>query len=218
MLVTLKVLSADVGATVTLNVDNTFDTDIPYETLETVQLTAAGVVKRVFSDFHNLFKLRVTVAGGNATYKVAVALFDNANTTKIDNAQIDVSLDHTIDVMGHFDSVRIGDGQYLLDINPDGSINTVVVNAKKYKILNLPLVLADTEYSFSLPNGARHLKMKLRDGKGPLRVYDASGDSDFYTVSRGAVYEVGDIQPDSVTFYVQSSQAASILELIYWEI
>lgn len=137
MLVTLKVLSADVGATVTLNVDNGFDTNIPFDTIETVQLTAAGTVKRVFSDFTNLFKLRADVTGGNASYRVVVTLFDNAVTTRIENAQIDVSLDHTIDTLGHFDSIRIGDGEYLLDINPDGSINVNLDNAFDEEIANL---------------------------------------------------------------------------------
>lgn len=124
LLVSLKVLSCDIGATVSLNIDNTFDPDVGYETLDTIELTAAGSVKRVFSDFFNQFRLSVNVTGGSATYLVAVALFDNASTTRIENAQIDVSLDHTIDTLGHFDSIRIGDGEYLLDINPDGSINT----------------------------------------------------------------------------------------------
>jgi hypothetical protein len=123
MLVQLKVLSIDVGATVSLNIGNTAEVETGYESLAQVELTAAGDVKRVFSDFFNLFELTATVTGGNASFRVIVGLADNAGTTRIENAQLDVSLDHTVDSLGHFDSVRIGDGEDLLEINDDGSIN-----------------------------------------------------------------------------------------------
>lgn len=129
MLTCLKVLTCDPGTTVTLAVGNTSDRDIGYDALEQVQLTAAGDIKRVYSDFFNQFKLTVTVAGGNATYRVIVAFFDNAGTTRIENADLKVDINHTVDSLGHFDSVRIGDGTDLLAINPDGSINVVIADA-----------------------------------------------------------------------------------------
>lgn len=126
MLVTLAVISADLGTTVSLEVQNTFDVDLGYTTLDAIELNAAGQAKKIFSDFNNLFNLKVTVSGGNASYRVAVALFDNAITTTIQNAQVDVDLNHTVDSEGHFDSLRIGDGTEILSINPDGSINSTV--------------------------------------------------------------------------------------------
>lgn len=124
MLVTLKVLSADLGATVTLTVGNTFDVDTGYDTLDTFPVTGVGLVKRIYSDFHNQFELSVNVSGGNADYRVAVSLFDNSGTTRIENAQLAVDLSDIADTLGHFDSVRIGDGTGpYLDINPDGTIN-----------------------------------------------------------------------------------------------
>lgn len=129
LLISLQVISADPGVICTLDVGNRADNTVAFESLGQGQVTDVGSVKRIYSDFYNQFNVSVNVAGGNATYKVFVALFDNASTTRIENAQIDVSLDHTVDSLGHFDSVRIGDGQYILDINPDGSINVRMDNA-----------------------------------------------------------------------------------------
>jgi hypothetical protein len=121
MLVTLKVIALDVGASVALDIQNSFDQDEGFETVETAQLSATGTVKRILSDFHTLFNLRVNVTGGNATYKVAVSIYDNAVATKIENAQVDVSLDHFTDTLGHFDSTRIGDGEDLWEIDSNGA-------------------------------------------------------------------------------------------------
>jgi hypothetical protein len=57
-------------------------------------------------------------------------------TTRIDNAIVEVDLHHTTDVNGEFDSVRIGDGTNLLDINGDGSINVVVGEAPDEEVVN----------------------------------------------------------------------------------
>lgn len=125
MLVNLRVLSADLGATVHLAIANTFNEDVGYDVIESAELTAAGSVKRIVSDFHNLFKLTVTVTGGSATYKVVTSVYDNAGTTRIENAQIDVDIDANADTLGHFDSIRIGDGEGdYVAVNDDGSINT----------------------------------------------------------------------------------------------
>lgn len=123
MLVTLLVLSIDSGASIAATVENTFSLDDPYDVLETINTTTTGRFKRVFSDFHNQFKINVNVTGGNATFKVGVSVFDNALSTKIENAEISVDLTHTED------SVRIGDGTRLLTLNDDGSVPVSDANA-----------------------------------------------------------------------------------------
>lgn len=126
MLVSLVVTAIDPATTVTVHLDNTFTTDLGYDTIDTFGTSAVGRVKRIVSDFHNIFRFRVVITGGNATFALGASIFDNAMTTRIENAMIDVDLSHTVDPMGNFDSVRIGDGTDLLNINPDGSINASV--------------------------------------------------------------------------------------------
>lgn len=123
MLVSLLVTSADPGASVSLTVQNAFEVDDGYETLETITLTAPGRNKKIYSDFHNLFRFTVNVTGGSAEYKVGISLYDNAITTRIDNAHISVDLD-----AASGDNVGISDGTDLLQVNPDGSINVQLVD------------------------------------------------------------------------------------------
>lgn len=136
MLITLDITDIDPGTTVTVHADNSFSVDAAFETIETASYNTLGRKKRILSDFNNLFKFRYVITGGNATFKFAVALFDNAITTRIDNAMIDVDLSHLVDVEGNFDSVRIGDGTDLLEINSDGSIPVVIVEGPDEDHLN----------------------------------------------------------------------------------
>lgn len=124
----LVVTQIDAGAQVTVTVNNTFSLDFPFEqVLQFGTTTAVSFVRRIITDFHSIFDIQVDVTGGNATFAVGVTVNDNALSTRIDNAIIDVDLSHIPDVNGHFDSVRIGDGVDLLGINPDGSINVNIV-------------------------------------------------------------------------------------------
>lgn len=123
MLVTLIVTSIDPATIVDIFADNNFTDDEPYTTAEQLTLNGVGRTSKVISDFHNLFNFRAVVTGGNASFKVGISLFDNAMTTRIDNAVIDVDLHHTLDNNGRFDSVRVGDGTNILSVEPDGSIN-----------------------------------------------------------------------------------------------
>lgn len=122
MLVSLLVLDADPGAVVSLNIQNNFMLDAPFETIGTMSVAGTGREKKIFSDFHNFFKFVVTVTGGNAEYRVAVSMADNGITTRIENAQI------SVDVTSTEDSVAVGDrnGMNFLKVNADGSINVNV--------------------------------------------------------------------------------------------
>lgn len=131
MLVSLLVISADPGAVVSLVVQNAFEVDDGYETLETLTLTAPGRNKKIYSDFHNLFRFAVNVTGGSADYKVGVSLYDNAMTTRIDNAHISVDLD-----AASGDNVAISDGTDWLGVNEDGSINVRIVDDPNDLIVN----------------------------------------------------------------------------------
>jgi hypothetical protein len=130
VLVTFRVTALDAGTSVRLRVKNAEDVETPHDLLDTLDISAPGVLKRVYSDFNPYFVLETEVLGpGAASFKVGVAVFDNASTTKIENAQLAVDLSHVADALGHFDSVRIGDGTDLLDLNPNGSLNAVIQDA-----------------------------------------------------------------------------------------
>lgn len=184
MLVTFKTIAIDEGATVSLFLENTFSDDEAYEAIDTLTASATGTTKRIYSDFNQLFKFRFQVTGGSATFKVAVTMADNASTTKIENAQISVNLDHTSDVLGHFDSVRIGDGTDLLGINADGSINVRFDNADDESMMYPYNGVA------SVPSGSESLVLSYTVPAmktGQLYRVECSGDN----IARFRVYKNG---------------------------
>jgi hypothetical protein len=123
ILVTLRISAIDPATTVRIHLSSAFDVDGPYDLIDTLESSQVGSVKRVYSDLNPLFRLTYEVIGGAASFKVGIAVFDNASTTRIENAQLSVNLDHIADVLGHFDSTRIGDGIYLLKINSSGGLH-----------------------------------------------------------------------------------------------
>lgn len=136
---------------------------------------------------------------------------------------VEISLIHTED------SVRLGDGTNFLtsttigsdvglDVNVISPINVNEIYPYRYRILNLSMPLADTEYSLVVPNTARRLEIRPRESKGPIRLYETSGGSLYYTVPKGSIYETAEMSPSGLTIYLQTAQAGTILEIIYWEI
>lgn len=159
LLFSFLVTRIDAGAKVTFKLWNGFSQDQPYEVVLQPEMTTVSFVKQVLTDFNNLFKLEVIVEDGTADLACAVMVFDNAGTTRIDNAILKVDLDHTVDANGHFDSIRIGDGADLLGINPDGSININIQQPANLKASVIydekPAVGSGTETvitTFTVPN------------------------------------------------------------------
>jgi hypothetical protein len=146
ILVTLRVVQIDPGTTLNIYVEDTFSIDDAYDSIDTIATDSTGVIKRVYTDFNSFLQFRYSVIGsGTATFKVAVVVFDNASSTRIENAQISVNLDHQVDVLGHYDSVRVGDGTREVSVNSDNSINVntyerllELVAASKFLTLSNP--------------------------------------------------------------------------------
>lgn len=106
-------------------------------------------------------------------------------------------------------------GRYYNDNNPlpveFGSGAT-----ESLRILNLNLVLSNTNYILTLPDKTRRFEIKLRDNQGPLRFYDPINTAEFITIPKGAVYSNDAILPNNFQITVQSSQANSVLEVLAW--
>lgn len=214
MLVTLLVSAIDPGATVNLFVDNSFASDTNFDTIDSVSLSSTGRLKRIYSDFHNQFNFRVLVTGGNADFIVAITLFDNAGTTRIDNAQISADLDHTTDVLGHFDSVRIGDGTDLLQINPDGSLNVVIGEAPDESIVNefaetAPIAAnaITTILTYAVPAGKELFLSRIDVGGGNIGTYEVFIDGDL--IARKRTYFGGNLN-ETFDFSVSSRRGLPV--------
>lgn len=152
-----------------------------------------------------------------------VQLSDGAINIGSVNAELEVQLSHQDDVpnVGDVaDSVQIGDGTDILQINPDGSINVTFAPVSTPKIVNINIPVANTEQSFALTATTKRFKIRIRDGKAKLRLAFAVGESgtNFWTVERGAWYEDNDIDASGgITLYFQATHASVDLEIQYWE-
>ncbi len=214
MLVTLLVTAIDPGAQVNVFVDNNFDTDEANDTMLTLSANSATRVKRVLSDFHNQFTFRYNVTNGNATFKVAVSVFDNAMTTRIDNAIVEVDLHHTVDVNGEFDSVRIGDGTDLLEINPDGSFNVVVGEAPDEEDINefaeTAAIVANVVtniLTYAVPPTQELFITRIDVSGGNIATYEVYIDGDL--VARKRTYFGGNLS-ESFDFSLSSRRGLSV--------
>lgn len=131
ILITLFIKTLDPGASVSIDVLNSFtlDNDIGWDNILNLSSNAPGFSKRILTDFNKFFNIKMNVVGGNAELALGISVFDNAMTTRIENAEIEVKLSHLDAPYRPHDSIRLGDGQYQAIFNADGSFNVNIVNA-----------------------------------------------------------------------------------------
>lgn len=116
------------------------------------------------------------------------------------------------------DPVKIVDSEgHELDIQPDGSLTFSPSPVTSHRIDNIPIVNANVEQSFSIPDGTRRLRLSLR-GNGKLQIAYTSGETgtNFITVPPGNVYEEKDISMISKILYFRSSKPNEVLEILSW--
>lgn len=118
-------------------------------------------------------------------------------------------------------SIRIGDGNNEVAVNPDGSINVVsTVGARTVPLIaNFPVVLASTEYSYTFPATTKKFSIKDRDGNAKTRIAFTSGDtnSKYITLDMGCTHvEEGLSTLAGFTVYFQSNKAGRTIEILSW--
>lgn len=83
-------------------------------------------------------------------------------------------------------------------------------------ILNVTLTDANTEYSFSIPNGTRSFAIKTRNSTQSVKLSFTEGQSGtVYLTLDGASWSEENILAD-FDIYVQSPNAGCVLEVILW--
>lgn len=109
-----------------------------------------------------------------------------------------------------------------LEVNADGSINVVPLAGASSAtpiIANIPIVAANTEYSYTFPTATKQFSLKDRDGNSKIRIAYISGDTatNYRTVEMGSIYGVNSISTAaSFTIYFQSNKATRVLEIVSW--
>lgn len=109
------------------------------------------------------------------------------------------------------------------NLTPSGSgglVGTVSIESGKQGFnQNVSMPLANTEYQFSIPIGAKLFFMFLRDNPTYYYVYYTSGEAEPLRtkIPKGVSYELENISPDAArTIYFQSPLAGQIMQIVYW--
>jgi hypothetical protein len=124
ILTTLFVKSIDPGASVSIEVLNNFSVDgiATWDSILSFSSNTLGHTKRIITDFNKFFQYKITITGGDVEFAIAISVFDNAATTVIENAEIDVNLSDKTSGLKPYDITRIGDGTRELKINGNDEV------------------------------------------------------------------------------------------------
>lgn len=124
---------------------------------------------------------------------------------------VDLSISHLTD------SIKIGDGVDILQINPDGSINVNTSPLTSPIIYNVTTTLANTEYSQVLPSNTKEITLNAR-GNAKLQITYNLGQSNsvFKTIFPGEIYKETGMNLIGKTIYFQSTKPGEVVEIITW--
>lgn len=118
------------------------------------------------------------------------------------------------------DSVQIGDGEDIAQINPDGSFNVRTEAAVTTPTIeNFDASLANNEYSYTLPANSKKFCIRARGFEARVQLAYESGESDtnYFTVQRGCSYiENSVIIESGLTIYFQVDKPNTVVEILSW--
>jgi len=140
------------------------------------------------------------------------------------NAELEVQLSHQDNVPDAgdvADSVQIGDGQDILAIEPDGSINVnAKINPVKVgKVVHIAVAAANVEQSYAFTSDTKRFRFRTQESNVKSSIaYEVGGSSTGWTVRYGNFYEETDLDfSDGVTLYFQVNKPNQTVEILYWE-
>lgn len=92
---------------------------------------------------------------------------------------------------------------------------TTLIGASSSNITNLPLTLADTEYSLALQANLKQLLIKAR-GYSTLRIAFVATETatKYFTISKGGTLTLDNLSFVSETLYIRASVAGEIAEIL----
>ena len=92
---------------------------------------------------------------------------------------------------------------------------TTILGAATSLITNLPLILAETEYSHALQANLKQLLVKAR-GNATLKITFVATESGtkYFTISRGNTLTLDGLSFASETLYIRSTAAGEVAEIL----
>lgn len=179
----------------------------------------------------NVLKLVVENAGATNEIKVYGRISPQTDFILIDNLigngtkTFDIELYDFVKVTCEaFDSAShvLVSGSAFTTPNTVGTVNVSVTNessATNPAVYNVSMVSSATEYSFTIPSGAKSFVLKDRDYSSTLKLsFVLNGTSGTYiTLPRGCNYQDGDLNLTTTkNIYLKSDKNNVTVELIVW--
>jgi len=151
-----------------------------------------------------------------------VQLSDGSINIGTINAELEVFLTHLDNYpnLGEIhDSVRIGNGINEVTVNNDGSINVNVAPVTTPFVQNFNVILANTEYSVTLPANTKRFIIKSRSGNPKIQLSYLPGTTStaYITIRPGVVYAESSVLLTVPTnLYFRSSKPSEVIEVVSW--
>lgn len=118
------------------------------------------------------------------------------------------------------DSVRIGDGTEEVSVSVENRLEVQTeAGVRTPTIANVSATLANTEYSYALPNNTKRFLIRVREGKAKLQLAYNNGDSgsNYITLELGtSLVEDSVIMDTGMTLYFQVNKYNQIIEILSW--
>ena len=106
-----------------------------------------------------------------------------------------------------------------LPVSMEGSdIHVNISGATNPFVLNVPLLLANTEYPINLPKACKRFVLRMRNSsKFFLAFQPGETLTNFITAWPGSIYSEGDLSLIApLSIYINSTKASETMEVIYW--
>ena len=111
-----------------------------------------------------------------------------------------------------------GDGYTTDNPLPVEATFTTSAGAQNPFVLNVPLLLANTEYPISLPKACKRFVLRMRNSSKFFLAFQVGETlTNFITAWPGSIYSEGDLSLAApLSIYINSTKASETMEVIYW--
>lgn len=107
-------------------------------------------------------------------------------------------------------------GSLSLALSSD-NINLTLETVSQPAILNFPLQNADEEYTLTFPANTKRFILKPRDCNLKLAFVQGTSGTTYFTLPKGSYWSEHSIADGvTVTIYLQTARANSLVEVILW--
>jgi len=112
-------------------------------------------------------------------------------------------------------SIRVRGSEATDDAGAGNNSDLIVTSPT---LQNVTLALANTEYSVTIPSGAKRFSIYSRESSVLQAAYTAGQSGlNYFTIGYGNSYDEDNLAGSSLTLYIRSNKVGTVLEVLSWE-